>query len=472
MKVKATPIRLLRRTGHRLDCGPYTSGAIELTERLSRMDHSPLVELTTGCHGGIYRPPIFGMRFAQNVVQSPDHGVPFVNGSTMLQADLSYVPLIRRAVAESKKFSALRLEYGMTLISCSGAIGRAAFVRESMDGMWSSQAVMKIRPDPSKIRPGYLYAFLSSDTGTILAQAGTYGALVPQIEQEHLTALPVPRLPDPAEERIHEYVVSAARRLTKYSEQMGTATQLLLDAAGLCEPDEATWGSDGRRFGWSEDALSSLSFRALNYDPRAVDIRKTILASANAPLGSLCQPEHFKGKIIFKRLDAEPGHGVMLLGQRNAFHMRPDGRWLARKSIDGLGLVVPPGTTLVPSHGTLGPFELYCRALLVTPKTSAYAYSGDFFRCVPREDLVRSGYLYAFLRSRCAFHLLRSISAGGKQQEQHPAMMWNLPVPRLAEELEVQIANLVHEAADNYDLALAEEDEARALVERFLREAA
>ncbi|MCC7017965.1 MAG: hypothetical protein IT564_12275 [Rhodospirillales bacterium] len=120
---------------------------------------------------------------------------------------------------------------------------------------------------------------------------------------------------------------------------------------------------------------------------------------------------------------------------------------------------------MIPSHGTLGEFELYCRALLVTKRTSEYAYSGDFFRCVPKVDTIAPGYLFAFLRSRTAFRMLRSISIGGKQQEQHPAMMYRLPIPRLKKERERDIADMVDRACDLYDSGLEADDRARTLVE-------
>jgi hypothetical protein len=164
---------------------------------------------------------------------------------------------------------------------------------------------------------------------------------------------------------------------------------------------------------------------------------------------SLCDPRWFKGKCIFRRVDASSEFGVKLVGQREAFHIRPEGRWISRRSIEGLGLQVPSGTTLIPSHGTLGERELYCRALIATRRTSEYAFSGDFFRCIPLRERVPAGYLFAFLRSQLAFRLLRTISIGGKQQEQHPAMMWRFPIPRLDKQSEALISEMVENACSN-----------------------
>jgi len=98
----------------------------------------------------------------------------------------------------------------MTIISCSGTIGRMAYVREDMAVVWSSQDVMKVVPDAEKIPPGYLYTYLSSKFGVPLVVGGTYGAIIQHIEPEHIADLPVPRLGKKIETMAHELIDEAA----------------------------------------------------------------------------------------------------------------------------------------------------------------------------------------------------------------------------------------------------------------------
>ena len=316
-----------------------------------------------------------------------------------------------------------------------------------------------------------MYAFLSSKFGESLVIGGTYGAIIQHIEPHHIASLPVPRLSEKIETRVHRLVQDAANSFTEHAVLLRKATSTLLAQCGLYEIDVLEWHSDRRHLGWAELHVSPESLRALNSDPRAKSIRHALSQCRIDPLGSLCDPRWFKGKCIFRRIDASPEFGIRLIGQREAFHIRPEGRWISQKSIEGLGLRVPPGTTLIPSHGTLGERELYCRALIVTRRTAAYAFSGDFFRCIPLNDRVPAGYLFAFLRSQLAFRLLRTISIGGKQQEQHPAMMWRFPIPRLDERAEVLISDMVEEASSKFDRALDAEDEAQQLLESAIEEA-
>ena len=46
---KTIPSRWLEENGRRLDCGPYMSGAIEAKELLTKLDTSPLHQLTAIC---------------------------------------------------------------------------------------------------------------------------------------------------------------------------------------------------------------------------------------------------------------------------------------------------------------------------------------------------------------------------------------------------------------------------------------
>ena len=194
----------MRAQGARLDAPPFLSGAIEARKLLELLSvkKEPLASLTKGHNGGIFNGP----QFSRTYVDDPEHGVPFVGSSDMLQADLSQLPLLRKQNAYSPGLSYLRLEEGMTLISCSGTIGRMVYVRPEMAGMWSSQHVMKVVPDPDHILPGYLYAFLSSKFGLPLVVGGTYGAIIQHIEPYHIANLPVPRLGKKLEASVHNLV--------------------------------------------------------------------------------------------------------------------------------------------------------------------------------------------------------------------------------------------------------------------------
>ena len=59
----------------------------------------------------------------------------------------------------------LTIRKDWSLITRSGSIGRMAYTRPDMDGMACSEDVLRVIPNPDRILPGYLHAFLSSKFG-------------------------------------------------------------------------------------------------------------------------------------------------------------------------------------------------------------------------------------------------------------------------------------------------------------------
>ena len=201
-----------------------------------------------------------------------EHGVPFLTSSGILLADLSTLPLLSKKDAMSSRLSYLQIREGMTLISCSGAIGRMAYTRPEMDGMWSSQDVLKVVPNPDQILPGYLYAFLSSKFGQPLVVGGTYGAIIQHIEPHHIADLPVPRLGGGIETRVHRLIQEAAALRSRFQAELETATCEFFEAAGLPDLYQIRWHSQPRDLAFIVHDLNTTSLRALNFAPRFTNI--------------------------------------------------------------------------------------------------------------------------------------------------------------------------------------------------------
>ena len=231
MKTKTVPSSWLHRDDRRFDAGPYTSGALEAKVRLEeiRAPKDRLASLTSGYNGGIFNGP----QFSRNWVDDVKHGVPFLGSSSMLLADLSKLPLLRKRDAESPKLAYLRISPGTTLISCSGTIGRMVYARPDMEGMWTSQDIMKVVADPGRVPSGYIYAFLSGKFGVPLVTSGTYGAIIQHIEPEHIADLPVPRLGDEIEQRVHKLTEEAAVLRVQANQMLSWAIAATLKIWGV-----------------------------------------------------------------------------------------------------------------------------------------------------------------------------------------------------------------------------------------------
>jgi type I restriction enzyme S subunit len=224
MKAKSVPSSWLDRDGRRLDCNPYMSGALEaklLLERLSTKK-VPLQDVCLDGRKGL----VNAGRIKRQWVADEKYGLRFLSSTDILKSDLSDLQLISKQVARANPKLQIKSEW--TLITRAGTIGRMAYARPDMDGLACSEDVLRVIPDPEKIPPGYLYAYLSSKFGVPLVVGGTYGAIIQHIEPEHIADLPVPRFATAFETRVHDLVERAAQLRSE-------AARLLIDATAELE---------------------------------------------------------------------------------------------------------------------------------------------------------------------------------------------------------------------------------------------
>lgn len=459
MKVRTIPSSWLEHNGRRLDCGPYMSGAIEAKELMKKFNSEPLEALTNGIfHAG---------REGRQYVVDAQYGVPFMGSTDILACDLSYLPLLSRKQIE--KNPSFTIQEGWTLITRSGTTGRMAFARKDMHGLACSEHVMRVIPATQKVRPGYVFAYLSSRFGVPLIVSGTYGSVIPSIEPHHISDLPVPRLGS-VEEEADQLIRESADLLTASQAKLNEASKLYLDSVSLSDITPTEWHDWGSDLGFAATA-GIRSLRALNFNPRFNRLCERIKQGPWRQLGELCVPGTLKRGVRFSRIDAKPEFAYRLIGQKELFWLRPEGRWIAKQSVSD-GVRVEDGCVLVAAQGTLGESELYCRAEFAAGKALENAYSEHILRVLADERLIERGALFAFMRTETAFRMLRSISVGSKLQDHHYAMLPSLPIPYPAADIRERCNQLVIEAHRAREKAVELEDEARTLVERTIEEGA
>jgi type I restriction enzyme S subunit len=100
------------------------------------------------------------------------------------------------------------------------------------------------------------------------------------------------------------------------------------------------------------------------------------------------------------------------------------------------------------------------------------AYSEDILRVIGDEKQIERGALFAFMRSESAFRMLRSISIGSKLQDHHQRMLQALPIPYPEQDVRRRCHQLVMDAYQAREEAIALEDQARTLVERAIEQGA
>jgi len=454
----------LNEGGRRLDCNPYMSGALEARDTLKQLKarKDALSTLTTGHAGGIYNGPVF----ARIWVDDPRYGVPFLSNSDMLNVDLAYLPLLQRHYAESKKLAHLELSPGTTLITCSGTIGRMTYVRPDMAGMWSSQHIMKVVPDPERVPAGYLYAYLSSRYGVPLVVSGTYGAIIQHIEPEHIADLPVPRFDPSIEVAIAAKVDAAARARAQAVELLLEATSRLQEKLELKPPTPIPALSKP-----DVAAVSSEAFRdrgdAYYYSAKNAESRKAFdSVGANRALGDVV--EVFI-PAIFKRLYAsDPQFGSPYITGGDVFELAPTSdKYLMKRVAAEYRLLLRKGMIVVQEAGQLG--GLIGRSVMVGSYLDGFSCSNNMIRIVPKDD-IDGGYLFTLLSSEHGVRLLSREAAGSSIPHTDEQRVKRIQVPWPSRKDREDIGAPAIRARELRDQASVWEQEARDMLEAKIQE--
>jgi type I restriction enzyme S subunit len=454
----------LREQGFRLDAPPFLSGAIETRKLLERLPvKDPLPLLTQGDFGIFH-----AGRIKRNWVIEPEYGIPFLSSTDILQADLSSLPLIsKQVVTENPQ---LTIHKDWILITRSGSIGRMAYARPDMDGMACSEHVLRVVPDPDRILPGYLYAFLSSKFGRSLVVGSTYGAIIPHIEPHHLAGLLVPRLGAEIEARAHGLVQEAAELRTQAARMMEEGKQQLTQVSGLhtllsvssptpfCITSVASTCVGSRLDGFYHSTYHSEAIQDLMQ-------AKLGVIQIGSVAESIIEPNRFKRVPV-----NNPTHGLPFFGTAALMRIDPEPTYyIARRQPGVEQYIVGKSTLLIPRSGQLSGIIGVC--VLPYGKVIHGAVTEDAIRIRCR-TAVDTGYLFIALNGEHGIRQLKARAYGSSIPHLDVHQIGCVLVPKLPEKERERIGEMGVNIGKLRDTAIRLEAEARAVVETAIEEAA
>lgn len=460
----------IRELGHRLDAPPFVSGAIESRKVLQALNarKDELRNLTAGHNGGLYNGP----QFTRNYVDDPRYGVPFLTSGSMQLADLTKLPLLRRRDALSSKLSYLKLSAGMTLISCSGTVGRTIYCRPEMDGIWSSQDVIKVVPDGSKIASGYLYAFLSSRFGVPIVASGTYGSIIQHLEPAHLADLPVPRFGKRLEQKVHDLVQEAADMQTESNRRLNYAKSRLCELLGHDDTSIRTSNQhpdiqlvQSRRIG------SSRRFDAFYYSSPAQ--QSDSLLEAISSLHDVKKLAEVTSEVFettrFGRITVDdPNFGVPFHSISTLVQINPKAEaMISRKQAAVVRALVDPGWIILPRVGQLQ--GVFGTAIFIPSHMQGIAVSDNNIRVVPRTPL-EGAYIWTALSTHLCYLQIIRRACGTSIPYLDATRVRDVPIPWLTKNHRDEIGKIVIDAMDMRSQASKAEADAVATVEKAIEE--
>ncbi len=216
----------------------YSVPLAELDSRLDGSYHVPIVKaIESHLHktakevlkvgdSQISQDIILPGRFKRIYVEEGS-GITFFGGKQLFELDPSnkkYLSLVHHG---DRIKNQLTLHENMTMITCSGTIGKVTIVPKHWDGWTANQHIIRVVPINNKIA-GYIYAWLSSDYAYPLITRHTYGAVVDEISDKQVSEIAIPILQEANTQKIiNDKVLLANKKRARAYELEQEALQIL-----------------------------------------------------------------------------------------------------------------------------------------------------------------------------------------------------------------------------------------------------
>jgi type I restriction enzyme S subunit len=164
--------------------------------------------------GRISQSVILPGRFKRIYVEE-GRGIVFFGGKQIYELDPSNKKYLSVSQHGDRIKNQLTLRENMTMITCSGTIGKVTIVPKHWDGWTANQHIIRVVPANNEIS-GYLYAWLSSDYAYPIITRHTYGAVVDEIDSKQVSDIAIPLLRDEnTQQEINNRVLAANKKRTE-----------------------------------------------------------------------------------------------------------------------------------------------------------------------------------------------------------------------------------------------------------------
>ena len=127
------------------------------------------------------------------------------------------------------------VKQGMILLSRSGTIGNVTYVGKTLSKYLVSEHAIRIE---CREFPGYVYTFLKSKVGKLTVSSTQYGAVIQEIEPEHLATIPIPDAPAMLKKTIHHRIEKSYALRDASNDLIDEATALLVKELNLPPMDD------------------------------------------------------------------------------------------------------------------------------------------------------------------------------------------------------------------------------------------
>lgn len=396
----------------------------------------------------------YGGRLKRNYIKPNSiNSIGFIGSSEML--DIYPNPV--KFMLNDKKVEDLRVKENTVLISRSGTIGNVTLVNKTLSELLVSEHAIRLECFDYA---GYVYTYLKTEIGKKLVCSNIYGAVIQQIEPEHLASVPIPNAPEEIKKKIHDLIMRSYELRDESNELLDKAEQILVGELKLPPIEEMLN---------AEDTVETFSVKLSELNKRAdasyhVPVVKAIVnhLKEHADEVTTIGDERISKQVIlpgrFKRVYVEEGYGRVFIGGKQLGELDPTNKkYLSLAQHSGRieeQLALHENMTLITCSGTIG------KVTLVGKHWENWAANQHIIRVVPASKEM-AGYISVFLSSEYGYHLITRYTYGSVVDEIDDNHVRDIAFPLLKDKhKQAQINVLALEANDKRYQAYCLEQEA------------
>lgn len=399
--------------GSRLDASVYDTVAKQDRHNIENGKY-PYTQL----YGNEYCPvtnAYYGSRMKRNYVPaSNSKAIGFLGSSEML--DIYPKPV--KFMEDTDRVSDLHVSFGTILLSRSGTIGNLTFVSKTLSKYLVSEHAIRLT---CAEYPGYVYTFLKTKSGQALLHSNIFGAVIQEIEPEHLKNIPIPSAPENLKDEINSLIVRSFELRDESNDLLDKANGLLIKELELPLIEEfqqhAVYYQKNAPVDTFSVKLSNLDGRLDgSYHVPVVDAIVDHLkqhAAEVTTVGDSRISDRVVLPIRFKRIYVEEGYGRVLIGGKQIYELDPSNKKyisIAKHKDLIPDLEIHENTVLITRSGTIG------KVAIAPRHWEKWVPSDHIIRVFPANDDI-AGYLYVYLLSDYGHELITRYTYGSVVDE-------------------------------------------------------
>ncbi|WP_435134805.1 methylation-associated defense system restriction endonuclease subunit S MAD5 [Formosa sp. A9] len=395
--------------------------------------------------------------FKRVFVEKEEYGLPYISAQHMMSSNPLEV-----AKTISKKYTPrqedMTLRNKQILVSCAGTVGNVRLIGEDLDGVIGSQDIIRVIAKEGDYPFGYVYAYLASPTAYNYIQSFIYGSVVPRIEPNTLSKLPVPCFSEEIRKKIHLLIEASLNERGNGIEMLKKAVAQLesrlpdLNKESIYRLPLSKIGKYRSRFEATLQINSTNEFYA-KLEFEGVEIKPISDLSA-----SVFTPN------IFKRIKVKKSQkSVPYSGGAELLNFRPKlDTYLSSNTKNLVDYKLRRGYLAIQDSGSI---QSMGYVSIIPDYLDGIAATNNLVRVVPNEENNMNEYIYAFLKTQQANAILKNSAYGTGQLHIDTNLIKDLKVP-LFKDLIKDVSNSVKGYLNLIEQAYQKEKEAIDLVEK------